>query len=108
MDKPDTATCTWAEMGEYLHQRCVADPKCYRPRRMMADEPTAKPIEQPDDRMLRALNEQVASLRKTVGQLEIEIRALKVRTPQPAPARSSPAAKPAPVKPKTVLDGYER
>jgi len=96
-------------MGEYLHRRCVADPKCYRPRRMVADQPEqASKRPEADDRLLRALNEQLASLRKTVGQLEMEVRALKARPPQAPPVRPAPTAKPAPVKPKTVLDGYER
>ena len=108
--KPDAAVCSWAEMSEWLHQRCLADPKCYRPRRMLAERPEPLP-ERPetDDRLLRALNEQVASLRKTVGQLEMEIRALRVRATQAPTARTTPpVTRPAPTKPKTLLDSYER
>jgi len=123
--KPDAATCTWAEMGEWLHQRCMADTTPGRHRwtpAMLAGEKHDRaelarldgtgPTEQPetDDRLLRALNEQAASLRKTVGQLEMEVRALKVRISSPPPARPTtpPVTRPAPTKPKTLLDSYDR
>ena len=91
MNKPDFATCTWREMGAWLHQLCAADPHCWRPRRMIADLPEAE-APPPDDGAVRALGEQVASLRKTVGQLENELRAVKARATD-APRAARPKTK---------------
>lgn len=89
--KPETATCTWAEMGDYLHSLCMAAPDCWRLRRTVADGPEPQ-AERPevDDRVLRALSEQVASLRKTVGQLELELRAVRAKAVAEAPRTAAP------------------
>jgi len=91
--KPDSKICSWAEMREWLHQRCIDDPKCYRPRRILADQPEAekpivvnvetsgpswKEINAIEQRLLnslteqRKLREQIEGLTKAVGRINVE------------------------------------